>query len=103
MTMTLFIPLLVILSTAVSLVTLAVKKFLKDAGVKYSSNIVVLIISLLVGTGGTAFAYVYLNIPFDVPNTMCVGLMGVAVWVGSMVGYDKVLQMIEQIKTLKIK
>jgi len=29
---------------------------------------------------------------------MCIVLMGVCIWVGSMIGYDKVVQTIEQIK-----
>ena len=103
MTVTLFITLLVILSVAVSLFTEAVKKFLADTDVKYSSNVVVLILSIIVGAGGTAVAYMYLDIAYTVPNVMCAVLMAVAVWVGAMVGYDKVLQMIEQVKSLRLK
>lgn len=100
MTLTLFMALLVILSVAVSLITEAVKMFLDDAGIKYSSNVVVLIISIIVGAGGTALMYLFLCINFTLPNIVCMVLMAVAVWVGAMVGYDKVTQMLEQIKTL---
>ena len=103
MTVTLFISLLVILSVAVSLFTEAVKKFLADTDIKYSSNVVVLILSLIIGAGGTALMYVFLGIDFTMPNVMCTLLMAVSVWVGAMVGYDKVLQMIEQIKSLTLK
>ena len=103
MTVTLFIALLVILSVAVSLFTEAVKKYLDEAGAKYSSNLVVLILSLIVGIGGTALMYIFLGIAFTVPNIMCMILMALSVWVGAMVGYDKVLQMIEQIKSLTLK
>lgn len=103
MTLTLFMTLLVILAVCVSLITEAVKKFLDEAGVKYSSNIVVLIVAVIVGAGGTALMYLFLGIAFTSPNIVCMVLMAVAVWVGAMVGYDKVIQMMEQLKNLKLK
>lgn len=103
MTLYLFMTLIVILAICVSLITEAVKKFLDDAGVKYSSNLVVLIVSVIVGVGGTALMYLYLGIAFTSPNIICMVLMAIAVWVGAMIGYDKVLQMLEQLKNLKLK
>lgn len=103
MTLTLFMALLVILAVAVSLFTEAVKKFLDNMKVKYSSNVVVLILSIIVGIGGTALMYIFLGIAFTPPNILCMVLMAVAVWVGAMVGYDKVLQLIEQVHNLKLK
>lgn len=103
MTLTLFMALLVILAVCVSLITEAVKKFLDEAGVKYSSNVVVLVVALLVGAGGTALMYLFMGIAFTPPNIVCIVLMAVAVWVGAMVGYDKVIQMMEQLKNLKLK
>lgn len=103
MTLALFIALLVILAVVVSLITEAVKKFLQDAGIKYSANVVVLIVAIIVGAGGTALVYLFMGIPFTPPNIVCMVLMAVAVWVGSMVGYDKVIQMLEQLKDLKLK
>lgn len=102
MTLTLFVTLLVVLAMCVSLITEAVKKFLDDAGVKYSSNVVVLIVAVIVGAGGTALMYLFLGIAFTPPNIVCIVLMAVAVWVGAMVGYDKVVQMIEQLKNIKV-
>ena len=101
MTLTIFMALLVILAVAVSLITEAVKKFLDDAKKNYSSNVVVLAISIIVGVGGTALMYIFLGIAFTPPNIVCMVLMAVAVWVGAMIGYDKVIQMIEQLKNLK--
>lgn len=103
MTLYLFMTLIVILAICVSLITEAVKKFLDDAGVKYSSNLIVLIVSVIVGAGGTALMYLYLGIAFTPPNIICMVLMAIAVWVGAMIGYDKVLQMLEQLKNLKLK
>lgn len=102
MTLTLFVTLLVVLAVCVSLITEAVKKFLDDAGVKYSSNVVVLIVAVIVGAGGAALMYLFLGIAFTLPNIVCIVLMAVAVWVGAMVGYDKVVQMIEQLKNIKV-
>lgn len=101
MTISLFLTLIVTLATAVSLLTEAVKKSFEGTKIKYSSNVVVLIVSVIVGIGGTALTYMFLGIPFTTLNTICMVLMAVAVWIGSMLGYDKVLQMIEQIKTIK--
>ena len=101
MTIALFVALLAIMAVAVSLLTEAVKKFFEGTKVNYSSNMVVLILSTIVGIGGTAMAYVSLGIPFTPPNIICMVLMAVAVWVGSMVGYDKVIQMVGQFKNIK--
>ena len=102
MTITLFVALLVVLAVVTSLVTEAVKKFL-DAFtfVEYASNVVVLVVAVTVGTVGTTAAYVLLGISFTLANVICIGLMALAVWIGAMVGYDKVIQLIEQIKMLR--
>lgn len=102
MTLSLFMALIVVLAVAVSLITEAVKKFLDEEKKTYSSNVVVLIIAIIVGVGGTALAYLFLGISFTLTNILCMLLMAVAVWVGAMLGYDKVTQMLEQLKTLKI-
>ena len=101
MTISLFMALIVVLALAVSLLTEAVKKFFEGTEIIYSSNVIVLIVSIIVGIGGTAMAYISLGIAFTPPNVICMVLMAVAVWVGSMLGYDKVLQMVEQIKNIK--
>nr|WP_314465550.1 hypothetical protein [uncultured Clostridium sp.] len=103
MTLSLFMALIVILAVAVSLITEAVKKFLDDAKKTYSSNMVVLVVAVIVGVGGTALAYLFLGIAFTLTNVLCMALMAIAVWVGAMLGYDKVIQMLEQLKTLKLK
>lgn len=101
MTITLFIALLVVLAVAVSFLTEAVKKLFEGTEFLYSTNVVVLILSIVVGIGGTAITYTFLDIAFTPPNIICMVLMALAVWVGSMVGYDKVIQMIEQFKNIK--
>jgi len=101
MTIALFMTLLATLAVAVSLLTEAVKHFFEGTKFNYSSNMVVLILSIIVGIGGTAMAYVYMGIAFTPPNIICMAFMAVAVWVGSMIGYDKVIQMLGQFKNIK--
>lgn len=102
MTITLFMGLLVILAIVTSLVTEAVKKFFDTfTVVDYASNVVVLLVAITVGVAGTVTAYILLGISFTLANVICIGLMTVAVWIGAMVGYDKVIQLIEQIKMLR--
>lgn len=101
MTITLFMALIVVFAMAVSLLTEAIKKFFEGSKVTYSSNVIVLIVSIIVGIGGTAMAYIALGIAFTPPNVIAMVLMAVAVWVGAMLGYDKVIQMIEQIHNIK--
>ncbi len=97
MTVTVFLVLLTVFATVTALVTEAVKKFLDGLGVRYATNIVVLVIALVVGCGGTAVYYVNFQVPFTALNSVYLALMGIANWVGAMVGYDKVKQAIAQI------
>lgn len=94
MTIELFMFLFTIGSAAASLLTQALKK----AANNLSSNIVALLAAVVVGSFGTIMAYILMGIPFDAKNISCIVLMTVCIWVGCMVGYDKVLQTIEQIK-----
>ena len=101
MTMTLFIALFTILAGAVSsLLTEAVKKWYTNADKPYSSNVIALVVSVISGGLGTAVYYILKGIPWTVNNIICILLMIVAIWVASMVGYDKVKQLIEQIGEL---
>ena len=69
-----------------------------ELNVKYATNILVVILSLIVGVAGTGVYYVLFSIEFNAINIVCMPLMGLATAVGSMVGYDKVIQTIEQLK-----
>ncbi|MCC8015503.1 MAG: N-acetylmuramoyl-L-alanine amidase [Eubacterium sp.] len=89
-------------SLGASLITEAVKNILKDADYTYSSNIVAAICAVVVGILGTAISYVFLGIGFTAANIICITLMAVIIWVGAMLGYDKVTQLLEQIKNLGV-
>lgn len=101
MNIALFIALLLAFSTITSLLTEACKKLLNDTPIKYSSNVLVVIIACIVGVLGTGVYYTLCGIEFTLANIICMPLMGLATSVGSMVGYDKVIQTIKQIKINK--
>ena len=100
MTVTLFIMIFTIGAAASGLLTEAVKKAYQNAGRKYSSNEIALINASIVGGFGTAGAYVILKIPATISNLICLVLMIVLVWIGSMIGYDKIIQLFAQIGTI---
>lgn len=97
MTVATFLILLTVFAAFTALVTEAVKKFLNGQKITYASNIVVIIVALIVGCGGTAVYYVNYQVPFNALNSVYLALMGVANWIGAMVGYDKVKQAITQL------
>lgn len=94
MTVEIFLSLLIFCSTATSLVTEAVKKLIKDA-IPY--NILVLIIALIVGCCSVGFYYISNGVEWNLINVIYLILMGIANWIGAMVGYDKIKQLIGQI------
>jgi len=100
MTITLFVTLFTVGATIAGLFTEAIKKAYQNAGKQYSANIIALIDSVVVGGLGTAAAYMLMGIPWTVNNVICLLLMMVVVWLASMLGYDKIAQMLEQIKNV---
>lgn len=103
MTVTLFISLFSFGSILCGLVTEAIKNAYKNAEKEYSANIIALVDAVIVGGVGTATAYMLLGIPWTVNNIICLVLMCVVIWLGAMVGFDKVLQTITQISNLPRK
>ena len=98
MTITLFISLFTLGSCVSALFTEAVKRAYQNAKKEYSANVVALVNSAVVGGLGTAVAYMLLGIPWTINNIICLLLMIVVVWMASMVGYDKIMQLLDQIK-----
>lgn len=94
MTIELFLFLFTIGSLVSSLLTEALKKLNKAL----STNVIALIDGVMVGLGGTVSAYVLMDIPWTPVNIVCMILMTFCVWIGSMIGYDKVMQTIAQLK-----
>lgn len=98
MTVTVFLILLTVCAVVTSLLTEGIKKFLDSMKISYASNILVLIVALVIGCGATAIYYINYQVPFNALNSVYLALMGIANWLGAMLGYDKVRQAIEQIK-----
>lgn len=97
MTIAVFIGLVTAFSVITSLCTEACKKILEELNIKYASNILVCIIAAIVGILGTCAYYVLFSLEFNAVNIVCILLMSLTTAVGSMVGYDKVIQTIKQI------
>lgn len=94
MTFETFVYLFTIGSAISSLITQATKKAVPNI----STNIVALVNAIFVGLFGSVLAMALLDIPLSANNLICAVLMGVCIWVGSMLGYDKVVQTFKQIK-----
>lgn len=92
---------LVICSTATSLTTEAVKAFLGEDR-KIADNLLVLYVAIVVGCVITLLFYKILNVPFTTFSIAYIPLMCVCNWIGAMVGYDKVLQLIEQFDKIQV-
>lgn len=98
MNVTLFVALLTMFSTLTGVITEGCKKLLNDTKISYSSNILAFTVACFVGVGGTGVYYILNSIEFNLINIVCMMLMGLATSIGAMVGYDKVIQTITQLK-----
>lgn len=94
MTVEMFIYLFTIGSLFASLLTQATKKAFPNI----SSNILALVNAVIVGIVGMVCVYVVMNIPFTPVNIIYIALMAACIWMGSMLGYDKIVQTLEQLK-----
>lgn len=92
MTIELFITLFGVGSVLSSLLTEALKKSLT-----ISSNIIALIDAVIVGGVGCFVYYFLTGVQITPINAIYAVLMALCVWLGSMVGYDKVMQTLKQI------
>lgn len=103
MTIQLFIIIFAIEIIVSGLLTEAIKKAFQNANNKnYSANIIALIDAVVVGGFGTAFIYNLYALPFTVTNILVLIVLIIAIWMGSMVGFDKIMQSIRQIQALTL-
>lgn len=100
MSITLFITILTIGGMVTALLTEAIKKMYANMNKQYSANIIALVNAVVVGCGGTSVVYMLMDIPWTINNIICMVLMTIAVWIASMLGFDKVIQTINQIANL---
>ena len=96
MSLTLFITLVTALSLVSSLVTQAIKKTVEVT----KPTLVVAIVAAVVGWIGGIAAYVLLGVPFTAASIICLVLLAPACWLTATLGYDKVMEVIQQITGL---
>lgn len=97
MDITLFITVLAVAAAVTTLLTEAIKKVYLNMGKSCSPNVIALVNAIVVGCGGTAVVYMLMGIEWTINNVICLILMAFAVWLSSMLGFDKVIQTINQI------
>ncbi len=98
MNVTLFVSIFVGGGLITMLLTQSIKQFYYNKGSEASPNIIALINAVVVGGGGTAFAYMLLHLPWTVNNILCLIAMAFMVWMGSMLGYSKILETFQQFR-----
>ncbi len=69
--------------------------------IRYASNVVVLAVAILVGAGGTLLYYENVQIPLNALTSVYLAIMCLLNCMGAMLGYDKVKQMLIQLKDIK--
>lgn len=95
MTAPMFLMLLAAFSSISGLITEGIKKLINDKK-NLSYNLLALIVALIVGGVGCVIYYQLTGIPYTTNNIIYIILMGLASGLSSMVGYDKIKQLIQQ-------
>lgn len=97
MTVEIFLTLLSIFSATTGLIVEAVKKLVEDK-FTISYNFVALVVALIVGVGGTFIYYILTKVPVSYMECVYAFLMGISSGLCSMLGFDKIKQLIEQMR-----
>ena len=84
-------------SLLTGLVTEAVKKLLKESKVSYKPNLLAAVVAVLIGAGVGVGYIVYAGLTWTPQIIILLILLIILSWLCAMVGYDKVVQSIEQI------
>ena len=100
MTESLFVLLLAICAVITAFLTQGVKKIYTLKKKDYASNGIVLVVAAIVGLSVAAVAYLQLDIPFSSLNIIMMFALTIGNWLGAMLGYDKVTQLITQINQI---
>lgn len=92
---------LLVTSTLTSLVTEALKKLLTEHGVRFKSNTLAGVVSLVLSAAiGIAYA-VITSLEITAAVIVCMIALMIMSWLCAMVGYDKVVQTIRQFTSTK--
>ena len=92
---------LFVVSVATNLTVEGVKKILNTTTVKYSSNVLAAIVSMLLACAVCIVYLVMNDIVFSMKIGVEVAILMYLSFLVSTVGYDKVIQMVKQIKGIK--
>ena len=98
MSVSLFVSIFVGGGLITMLLTQSIKQFYYNKNSQASPNLIALINALVVGGGGTAFVYMLMHIAWTVNNILCLLAMILFVWMGSMLGYSKILETFQQFR-----
>lgn len=101
MTLSLFLFMLTFGAAITGLLTESIKKFNENQNCETNPNITALICAFVIGGIGSLIEYSLLDISLTFNNILCVVLMIFCIWIGSMIGFDKIKQTIEQLKGMK--
>lgn len=98
MSVSLFVSIFVGGGLITMLLTQSIKQFYYNRNSEASPNLIALINALVVGGGGTAFVYMLMHISWTLNNVLCLIAMILFVWMGSMLGYSKILETFQQFR-----
>lgn len=98
MSVSLFVSIFVGGGLITMLLTQSIKQFYYNRNSEASPNIIALINALVIGGGGTAFVYMLMGLEWSVNNILCLIAMVFFVWMGSMLGYSKILETFQQFR-----
>lgn len=90
-----------IVSVLTGLVTEAVKHILAALKVNYQANILSGIVALILSAAIGVMYIILANVGFTAQSIISLIVMTFLGWLGAMVGYDKVVQAIDQLKNIK--
>lgn len=89
---------LLVISTLTGLVTEAIKKIMTERNVDYRANTIAALVSLVLSAAvGVGYIFLY-NISFTTQIVVYLIALVFMSWLCAMIGYDKVMQTISQIK-----
>ena len=90
---------LMVTSTMTGLVTEAIKKILSEHGVRYKPNTLAGIVSVVLSAAISIAYIIVTSLEVTTAVVVCAAILTIMSWLCSMVGYDKVMQTIQQFAT----
>lgn len=101
MSFSFIVPALLVVSALTNLSVEALKKLLDESGTTYSSNVLAVVVSIVISAVTSAFYLILNGIPFTAIIAVQVAALMYLSFLVATLGYDKVMQLIEQISNVK--